>query len=174
MARFNIALLLIDAAVRRAFVDLARSDFAAVADGYLLGAGALPHITLCQFHAPSEQAAIDVFHSWEGKKDLDLQIENFRLRKGSPPHSGKLWAEYLVEQHPALLEQQKNCVQHVKQAGLEILTNVTPYSPHLTLARIADTVADVPSPDPPYRHRLAFRPAIGAASENGVFVKELS
>ena len=108
MARFNIALLPIDAAVRRAFVDLARSDFAAVADGYLLGAGALPHITLCQFDASSEQAAIEVFHSWEGKKDLDLQIEKFRLRKGSPPHLGKLWAEFVVEQRPALLEQQKN------------------------------------------------------------------
>ena len=174
MARFNIALLPIDAAIRRAFVDLARSDFAAVADGYLLSATALPHITLCQFHASTEQAAIDVFHAWEGKKDLDLQIENFRLRKGSPPHIGKLWAEFIVEQRQALLKQQKNCVQHVKQAGFEVFTSVSTYSPHLTLARVADTVADIPSPDPPYPHRLAFRPSVGPSTENGVFVKELS
>jgi hypothetical protein len=172
--RYNIALLPIDAAARCAFVVLARANFAAVHDGYLLGPAALPHITLCQFEAEDEEAAVGGFRSWRDKGDLRLQIREFRLRPGVSAQFGWLWAEFVVEHRPALFLQQKSCVEHLKAAGFAVLTQVATYNPHLTLARLAEGAREVPPPNPPYRHRLGFRPALGPSTENGVFVRELT
>ena len=173
MARFNIALLPLDAKFQEAIADLAQSHFKVMEDGYLLGKHALAHITLCQFHAPNEQAALNVFHLWPGRRELVLLLKRFNLRKGESEHAGKLWAEILIERNPDLLKQQEVCFQHLTQAGLEVLTPVKDYSPHLTLARIADTAVTVPSPDLPAQRSIAFRPSVGASTENGVFVKAL-
>ncbi len=173
MQRFNIALLPSEPAVQKNLVQIAQQYFGPIQDGYMLGESALAHVTLCQFYAFNESSALNVFHTWSGKKEFIIKFNKFHFRAGHAEHAGKWWAEFLVDKDPELLQQQQNCWAHITRAGLTVLTPAATYSPHLTLARIpsADDVI-VPTELPP--NTCLFRPAAGLANENGVFVKALT
>lgn len=97
MTRFNIVLLPTDTRIQNLFVDLSQKHFGAVANGYVLGANALAHVTLCQFRAVDNRAARDAFWAWGGKRNGDLRLTRFHFREGDAEHAGMMWAEILVE-----------------------------------------------------------------------------
>jgi 2'-5' RNA ligase len=174
MLRFNIALIPVDQSLRDELQLLAQSYFSATQDGYILASDALPHVTLCQFRAQDQQSALDLFHSFGARKNEGLTLKDFRLRKGTAPHAGFLWAEFPVEKSRSLIDLQRDCFFHLKDGKVEVLTPVETYSPHVTLARLAREPDRVPSG----LHRLHQKPvpfslAIGVSSENGVFIREL-
>lgn len=172
MARFNIALIPVDAGAQIFFVDLAQF-FKSTANGYLLGSDALTHVTLCQFRAEESQVAKQVFSSWTSKTNIALRVGQFQFRKGT--RVGMVWAEVLVEKAPLLLNIQRECVRHVSESGFETLTRVETYSPHITLALIPEDAVAVSSLMTGMSHKeaISFRPAVGASTENGAFTKEL-
>ncbi len=173
MKKFNIALIPSDAAVQVLFAELAQSYFSGSQDGYILGNDALAHVTLCQFYAKNDQAARDSFHTYNDNRSIELLITKFRLRSGDETHTGKVWAEFLIERVADLLERQQKCFQHLIQKGLEPLTPVETYSPHITLARLTNEPSRIPSVDAGPRHPITFRPVVGASTENGVLIRTL-
>jgi 2'-5' RNA ligase len=174
MPRFNIAAVPTDAGLQGAIADLAQARFGAIEDGYILGAEALAHVTLCQFRATTEEAALDAFKSWRGKRDVSLSVGAFRIRAGTGEHSGKSWAYFSVERAPLLLGLQEDCARRLVELGLEILTPTATYSPHITLARLPGTPTNVvPTPSFPHDGPVSFRPAVGRSTENGVLLGTL-
>eukprot|EP00756_Hemistasia_phaeocysticola_P055537 Hpha_TRINITY_DN31497_c0_g1::TRINITY_DN31497_c0_g1_i1::g.145309::m.145309 len=172
LPRFNIALLP-DTNVQHQFVQLAQQYFGHVADGYLLGAEALAHVTLGQFRAADEQVALAAFADLKDKGSMSLRLNGFKLRETSS--GGQLWAEVPIDRDAALLDRQRSCIEHLTARGLDALTPSASYSPHITLARIPDANIKLPGSilDGPEDATVEFRLAVGHSTEKGVFVKEL-
>jgi 2'-5' RNA ligase len=174
MQRFNLVLLPTDANLQVLFSRISQSYFGDSQDGYMLADEALAHVTLCQFRAENERAAIDAFLSFADKQNALLAIQQFRIRTGTDEHNGFLWAEYLVERKQTLLEMQKKCHSHLMSRGHQVLTSVESYSPHITLARVPHLQDNVPSIEEiPDKDSIAFRPAVGVSTENGILTQEL-
>jgi 2'-5' RNA ligase len=172
MDRFNIALLPEDASLQDRFADVARSSFAGSADGYILGVGALAHVTLSQFRAPTERIARAAFASWENTRPLRLLVGEFRLRAGENEHAGTWWAYFRIERSPDLLRQQSDCASRLGALGLEVLTATDAYAPHITLARLSKP-DERSSPQAPCEGPIEFIPRVGRSTENGVFLRPL-
>lgn len=170
MNRFNIALIPSNPVFQELFARLAQTYFSTIQDEYILGENALAHITLCQFFADTEQAAVNAYSTFVDKAIAHLFIHRFNLRKGEGRHTGKFWAEFLVDREPDLLERQRKCYHHLIENDLRPLTPVETYSPHVTLARISHEVAELPLISLIPERRFECYLALGNSSENGKLV----
>jgi 2'-5' RNA ligase len=144
MQRFNLALVPDDLAVSQNLIDFARKHFSHTADKYLLGKNALPHITLCQFHAPSETTATAVFTTWNKPVRLNVALNQLYTRSGSDIHAGKVWIE-LIAVASELKQLQRSCFEHLENNKMSVITKPDNYSPHLTFARLANQLQALPA-----------------------------
>lgn len=174
MQRFNIALLPLDATLQKSLCELAQAYFSDIQDDYILGEGALAHVTLCQFYASNAQEAVALYHAYDQRRPIELSIERFRSHDGGGSRSKKWWAELLIDKTPNLLERQRVCFECLSDRGIESLNRVATYSPHITLARLATKPLRVPSDSEVPQGRAFFEPALGASSETGVLMKVLA
>jgi len=172
MQRFNLALLPVDGEkFQPLFSSIAQKYFSECADDYILGDGALAHITLCQFDAHSELDARSYFKKWAWGDQLSLSLDSFNRRTGSGEHSGRYWVEFLIQKCDALIILQKQCAAQLAHHSVQNLTPVDGYSPHITLARIDkafDGIVEVP-----FKAPILFRLALGYSTGNGLFQREI-
>lgn len=172
MQRFNLALLPVDGEkFQSLFSSVAQSTFCAWADDYILGEGALAHITLCQFDTSSELDARSFFKKWAWGDQLSLSLDRYNCRTGSGEHSGRYWVEFLVQKCDPLINLQKQCVSELAHHNVRNLTPVEGYSPHITLARLHKAFDD--SVEVPFKAPILFRSALGYSTGNGVFLREI-
>ncbi|MFZ4761980.1 MAG: hypothetical protein ACOYK8_04125 [Alphaproteobacteria bacterium] len=172
--RFNIALLPVEEQLQSLITNLSIHYFSAIHDDYILGKEGLAHVTLCQFHAASAQEAMAAYQKFLPQPNINLSIEEFRIRPGTLVNSGKFIAEFKIEAQENLLFLQKNCCQHLEAHQLKALTPIASYSPHITMARLNHLTTEQPSlADLPQTQSILFRPALGLSTESGVFVREL-
>jgi 2'-5' RNA ligase len=175
LLRFNYALIPVDQTLLNVLRTVAQCCFGRLHDGYILSSNDLAHITLCQFRAESEQAALDALGTFKDKQEAVTQLEEFRYRDGSAMHAGFFWAEFPVRKLATLAALQERCVSHLVRSGIEVLTPVEHYAPHVTLARLRGKLqnhallASIPS-----HGLIAVRPTLGVSTECGVFVRELA
>lgn len=176
MKRFNLALQPININLQNLFADLSQKYFGMVHDDYILGKDGLAHVTLCQFYAEDDAAALEAFQTFYYKSDIELVIKTFRLRPGTNDNSDKYMAEILIEKSPELLERQKTCFEHLEAKGIEPLTLPETYSPHITLARLTKPMtppSDLELSVPAFE-KAPFRLVVGTATHSGVLTKILS
>ena len=172
MPRFNFALLPVDERYQALFSEIAQARFSTISDQYLLGKEALAHVTLAQFHARNEAAAIKCLEQLQISKTFELAVGDFNLRHGSAAHAGKFWAEFPVTPAANLMTAQKACTLLLTQHNIAPLTPSDNYHPHVTLARLNKEVRPDSVIEPPSK-AIAFRPHLGLSTENGVFLKSL-
>jgi 2'-5' RNA ligase len=174
MARFNIALLPVEARFQKLFANVAGTYFKPLHSEYILGPHALAHVTLCQFEAPDEAAARALFASCPGQSRQHVQLEDMQIQVGTAEHAGKFWAHFPVEKTTALSEQQRACFEHLSGAGRTVFNPPETYTPHLTLARLLGLpLISLQDMALPYADPILMRPALGRSTRVGVFVSEL-
>jgi len=71
MPRYNLAYCPSNHLFSRHCVQYAREHFETLANGYLLGRNALPHVTLCQFEAAEDKLS-DIWKA--AKKNLCAEV----------------------------------------------------------------------------------------------------
>lgn len=175
MKRFNIAYMLTNKAHNDFCVDLAQSHFKDVQDKYLLGHQALPHVTLCQFYAESNERAVRIYKSFAPAVSIEnLIIEKCQVRSGTLVNAGKFIVELKVQANSALSNLQKLLFEHIEQSGGRALTPIQTYSPHITLARIHTMPMLLPAEAPDAQIvQISVRLSLGASTEEGVFIHEI-
>lgn len=176
-AHFNLALIPEDNEFREQCIELAQSNCKQLADGYLLGEEALPHVTVCQFTA----APGDLPHIWTNFSDLKDELQSILFRHiyiqyGKEDMLGKLWMGLAVTYEPALTELQKRCFERLLKIGIQSGNTPERYFPHLTFARCDATKTPSVQKAPPislWLTRYAFRLTIGESDELGRYHKRL-
>lgn len=171
---YNIALLPTDPAVNDRFVKQA-SSLRGYASGYLLGDGAEPHVTLCQFKTDNDECLPAI---WAFVKDFrfpkKLEIERFAVREGTQDHAGYDWVQWQVVCVFDDLQQIIHKRLADDDAYLVALTSPETYAPHLTLARVNEETVSEHNPlameiVPPFKVTLA----LGRSTANGEWVETL-
>ena len=128
MKRYNLALLPLTIGPQA--LQLA-TPFSKLNDGYLLGRGSQPHVTVCQFYAEEGQLA----EIWKkasrvfGEKRLHLEFNETT----SLLLQERLWVQLIPEPNERL-QQLHNQVAKMVEAPLGLVFEA--YSPHMTLANI--------------------------------------
>jgi len=176
MQRYNIAYMSTDHALNELFVTISRKYFLNLHDEYILGPEGLPHVTLCQFHAPNNDCAITAFKTFTANSDLAITIQKFRLRAGSLANAGKFIADVMVDKSQGLIDKQKECYAHLLQTDIKPLTPSETYSPHITVARLPqliNTPLGIEEEIPTHKTSI-FKLVVGASTESGVLVKVLA
>ena len=133
---FNIALFAESEELIGICTDLARSNLAGQADGYLLGEDAWPHITLCQFSLNESQIP-SVWSQIENLQTTPLKIRfsHIYILPGVMEHTGKRWVGLAVAPHPQLSTLQKTIYDKLLSQNIQSTTAPGIYFPHLTWAR---------------------------------------
>ena len=175
MQRYNIALLPLDAELSGYCVRFAQENFARQQDGYLLGNGAVPHVTLCQFHAEAAllPALWQKLQALNGRKRYALCFNAFYCSPGRDEHHGMSWAGFAVAPQEDLGALQTGVHDVLAAQNLTPLTGKgLSYFPHLTLARL-DVLA-IPAlqswPDTEFWEQPhGFGLSLGLSDENGVY-----
>ncbi len=175
MQRYNIALLPTDAGLAEYCVAFAQQNFRAQQDGYLLGNNAVPHVTLCQFHAeePALAALWPKLRVMNAGHLCSLQFSGVYFSPGRNEHSGMSWAGFAVAVQDELSALQGAVHDAVTGQGLIARTaKGVDYFPHLTLARL-DVLA-IPAlqswPDQDFWDQsYGFGLSLGLSDENGVY-----
>jgi 2'-5' RNA ligase len=179
LPRFNIAAVPIDANIHNSFFKVAEGlkDFA---DGYCLSPyRALPHVTLCQFRAKNESAALALTENFVG---IELAIKNvgYYVRKDAAGLNDSIyWSMYAACRDKILMKTQADVYAHLLQAKIELFTQSgADYFPHFTLGR---TMQPPPSLDPATLYaaelvdqEIPCRIRLGLSDEMGQFLKILS
>jgi len=142
--------------------------FGGVADGYLIGDAAHPHVTLVQFNG--EQADYDAvveFLSTQACPQPRMLGIHFGFNKNSEE---LLWASLTVARDPEIVSLHENLIKFLEQrSSAEILTFKRDlYDPHLTLALIKASIPACPRPSLPHS---SFSIAAGVADSFGQFVE---
>ena len=176
LPRYNIALLPVDSGVNEILTAYAQTHFAVLAEGYLLGDRALPHVTLCQFYAPDDAIAHHVFDGWKEKAfPTAISVQSLYLKSGTDAHAGQYLVGLTVTATPELIDAQYACHTHIAAQGLQTLTPSERFVPHITLAslrREPHTLAAFDIPSLP--HSFAVTLGLGQANEKGVFLHQLA
>lgn len=176
MQRYNIALVPADKNLSQRIVDLSQSFFGHIHDHYILGAEGIPHVTLCQFYAASDEDARAAFNVYVAKfpDAPEIIIESFQIRAGALINAGKFIAEYYVEKSHALAALQKECAALLESLGIKNETPCERYAPHFTLARLGAPCESVPQLSDIPLGPHAMVPRLGLTSETGVFVRDIT
>ncbi|MER2520551.1 MAG: hypothetical protein ABTQ34_07675 [Bdellovibrionales bacterium] len=175
MPRYNIALLPDDPTISERLTRYSQERFGATHDDYLLGPKGLPHITLCQFRAKHDEAALNAFENLSDKTPIVLTTTKLYARPGTPPaNAGKFIVVVGIEKTPELLSRQRDTVACLAQNDAEPLTKVETYSPHITVTRLSEEPSALPMIESfPFGLPLRFRPDVGLSTESGVLVRRL-
>lgn len=87
-SRSNVALIPIEPSAAASFTAIARENFSAHSDGYILGSDALPHVTLCQFCCMEEQLETiwkEIITS-EFQRNYIIQFDGMYMNPGRDHH----------------------------------------------------------------------------------------
>lgn len=179
-AYFNIALCPVDSALVGELTALAQTNLGQRAENYLLGAQALPHITLCQFQTDSAEIET-IWWAVKGGDDkptfVSIRFGHVFLRPGqSPPHLGKNWVGLSVVPSTDLLHLQKSVFAGLQSLKIDSPTAPDRYFPHLTWGRL-DAACEITinrMPDPEiFQDSYQFEMTLGQSDQFGVFSRRL-
>ena len=179
---FNIVLYPRESYLIRQITEMAEANCGGRGDEYLLGAGALPHVTLCQFQYP----AVKIATVWEKlrfdlksrfEKPVAVQFAHLFVRPGlSDLHAGKIWVGLSVVPSAELIELQKSV--HTSLLSIDILSPTLPlkYFPHLTFGRLpgdAKIVLDQMPETQFWQMSYEFELVLGRSNKYGVLSEKL-
>jgi 2'-5' RNA ligase len=163
--RYIIALLAKDPAE---YIRFAQTNFASIAENYLLSEHAHPHITLVQFYG--EEADYIRACEYLSHTKLRPQPRFTGIQFGQDgSDAGILWANITVARDAELLTLHACIVDILQEHNLIILNDIKDlYYPHVTFARIRakEIVTEKPTIIP-----QRFDLAIGVADDFGQFVE---
>jgi 2'-5' RNA ligase len=169
---YNIALYPCDGVFLKTCVDIAQTHLRQVADGYLLGAKADPHVTLCQFLGePDELEKIWQLILPVRKDPVSVMFQHVYVLPGSGMHEGYNWVGLSALADSAIIILQGTVYELLFSIGIESSTKVETYFPHLTWARCRSSeLLSVPIPkaelfNAPHRFELT----IGMSDVNGAY-----
>ncbi|MDD3182408.1 MAG: hypothetical protein PHD48_06365 [Alphaproteobacteria bacterium] len=178
--RYNIALMPTDAILRQKITSVSQDLYLKDQYGYVLGDNGhgeigLPHITLCQFRAPDDKAAISFFNALEIERNIIHPImREFEIRHGTEEHVGAVWLAYKVALTEDLALLQKQIVARLDNERWVRYTDPANYAPHVTIARLKQEPIVRPSSNAiPLDVSFATRPVLGRSTENGVLLHPL-
>lgn len=175
MAHFNVALFPEDETFAQTCVDLARENLLDQASEYLLGDGALPHITLCQFETKGELVELQTL--WLAIQSLQsvpisLKLEHLYIRPGTEIHENNYWVGFAIEKTEALNALQNSVYKQLAHVGIEGKTLPQSYFPHLTWARCNYADPPILTSIPPknfWKDDYLFAMSLGRSDQNGVY-----
>lgn len=174
---FNLALFPEDRDLIDTCICLAQENLCGVADQYLLGKDAWPHVTLCQLETETAKLA-EIWHSVQPllQEPIILQLKRLYVQFGADENTGKYWVGLIVSPEPALLVLQAAVYQKLLELGIESRTVPEKFFPHLTWARCTQAKPLVISQYPPSSlldKRHAFKLSLGRSDEHGVYHERL-
>jgi len=137
---FNIALFAESDELISLCTDLACSNLANQADGYLLGEHAWPHVTLCQFSL-NESEISSVWSQIESIQSdpFKIRFSHIYILAGVMEHAGKRWVGLAVTPSKELMSLQKTIYDKLLALNIQSTTPSSSYFPHLTWARTGGT-----------------------------------
>lgn len=176
---FNIALLAEDPELTKLCIDLAKENFAHQADQYLLGAEALPHVTLCQFEAEPEPERLDeIWSAMEKLKPapLDLKIHSLCIKPGNAQNQGTYWAGLSVGLTPELKALQQKVSEALTDLNIQGTTMPQTFFPHITWVRCEYRNPPCLTRMPPltlFENSYRFSITLGRSNQYGVYKEQL-
>lgn len=173
---YNVALYPQDDAFKQECVKLARTNLSQRADSYLLGEGAYPHITLCQFQCQEERLS-DIWKKVSKLLEKPIEI-SFRHIYISPDRKDPalVWVGLAVKPTPQLIQLQKDVFDSLHQIDINSTTKTNDYFPHITWARCKSkppfSLNELPPPAM-YLQSYPFTMSLALSNEIGVYRKRL-
>lgn len=177
---YNIVLVP-NAEIDKAAVDLSHAIFSGISDGYCLEEGKVfPHITLGQFYTEDQDLVRRVAQQVEGlghKTAPDITFSDAYAKPDTRDSIKYLWIGLAVLPSEELSLLQRNVHLLLQQEGISLLNgSLESYWPHLTLARIREE-----TPIPPFVSPDCFKVdviggwklAIGHSDRKGQFLGAL-
>jgi len=182
--KFNLALVPL-AKDQVHYVDSAQMNFKAMAQGYLLGSGSLPHISLCQFEIEKESPILAEIQTemkhWEPsllKKPVYPEFQSFNIVALTGPFQGQFATDLGVARNEDILLLHRSCLSLLQKFGLKPANAVGElYRPHLTFAFFkSQNALSIPKmPNLLFgRSQGPFYVELGQADENWQYVQSLS
>jgi len=173
---YNVALYPCDGSFLKACVDIAQANLKEVADEYLLGNNACPHVTLCQFAAEADELEKIwqlIVPAWKGP--LSVKFEHVYVLPGEGMHKGFTWVGMSALADSAIIILQGTIYELLFSVGIESSTKMDTYFPHLTWARCRGSeVLCVPVPKTElFDLPQGFELTIGVANANGAYQERL-
>ena len=159
------------------FIELAQKNLSGQTEKYLLGDGALPHVTLGHFSTALSQTKL-----WQALENqcsgvISIQFSHVYIRAGAGLlHAGKNWVGLSVVPAPDLLNLQALVFSNLQKLGIDSATQPESYMPHLTFGRLpaAQAITIAHMPDQSFwqsRHLFCF--SLGRANKLGVYAERL-
>jgi 2'-5' RNA ligase len=139
---YNLALRPRDESLSKTLTDLAQTNLADRPAGYLLGNNnALPHVTVCQFKAQSNQIN-EIWRRAISLKNTTVELYFSHLYiSQDKKDAGLLWIGLAMKGQAALSRLQEDVFNMLAKAGIKGTTLPEEYFPHVTWARCR---ADLP------------------------------
>ena len=174
---FNIALWPDDESLLQECIRLAQLNCSEIADQYLIGDHACPHVTLCQINAETDEleniwAAIQSVHP----KQLSLSFNQFYIKPGQNELEGYYWVGVGVRRAAEIINLQKTIYDQLLSLNLESRNKPLGYTPHLTWARCK---GDSPQPikyfpsNEFWSKSYTFSLSLGRSDKHGVYHERL-
>ncbi len=174
---YNLALYPEDSAFASLCIELAQTNLSQLADNYLLGSDALPHVTVCQFLAPGHlMPDIWALFAEDAHQPLSLSFRHLYVQYGKAELEGKCWVGLAVRPESTIREFQKNAFAKLLEFGIEGRNFPDTYFPHLTFARCDATkpvVITYPPPQVTWLERYSFRLTLAQSDEHGRYHRQL-
>ncbi len=173
--RYNVALIS-DKDWATACTKEARKLCEGYAQGYLLGPGALPHITICQFETDDANSPSQV---WELLQEqpisfLDIHPHHLYFWHGTKEFVDKVWIGLAIAAPQSLYETQKHVYAMLLQK-VQPLTEPSKYFPHITWAVCPES--NLPPVNGNFHHLVKQQPkfslSIGLSDEVGQYLQVL-
>jgi 2'-5' RNA ligase len=177
MNLFNLALIPLDPNMSKMCIELARKKIP-VANGYLLGPAAHPHVTVSQLAAEPD----DLPTLWQSVQELgELHLQTITLdglcvRPGSGIHAGNYWVQLAVYPTSSLTMLQEQVCRGLEKLKIRGLTPQDAYCPHLTLGRVLNEnqiSVDGLDLSPEIMRQHSFSLTLGSSDANGVYLEKL-
>jgi hypothetical protein len=170
---YNIALFPEDQQLIDDCVHFAQSNCTDSADHYLLGDNAWPHITLCQFRAPAAVPQ-EVWNTVTALKPepMPLKFHHIYIMAARREiYVDKYYVGLAVDPSAQLIKLQVAVFEQLLSVGINSLTAIDNYFPHLTWALCHEkkpAITHFP-PEKFWQESYLFRVSLGRSDEHGVY-----
>ncbi|HEY9733041.1 MAG TPA: hypothetical protein V6C89_14075 [Drouetiella sp.] len=173
MTNYNLALVTTDKVFNQKCIELAQTNLQSISNQYLLGIGAQPHVTLCQYTSDVSPEKVWLSVSEYHGARFPVKFDHVYVRPGKGEHAGFYWVGLAIQDNQSTLSRlQQVMSDKLATLGIATETESSSYFPHLTWARCLSehpiAFTRLPNLDL-WSPACDFQLSIGLSNANGVY-----